>query len=113
MNLKPFICIGEDRENRRRKQKKKSRGRGRSRARLKGEDGGSVSKEGLDSVSKQCIFWVCSFFFNGESLLLPDHESLSVDRDWRVQSSKNEETFTLIEYATPDERGWSFGSVLM
>lgn len=29
---------------------------------------------------------------NRESLLLPDHESLSVDRDWRVQSSKNEET---------------------
>ena len=39
--------------------------------------------------------------------------SLFVDRDWTVQSSKNEETLTLIEYATPDERGWSFGSVLM
>ncbi|KAK8984964.1 hypothetical protein V6N11_073114 [Hibiscus sabdariffa] len=34
----------------------------------------------------------------------PDHESLSADRDWRVQSSKNEETLTLIECVTPDER---------
>lgn len=94
-----------------------------SRRRKVEEGSDSVSKEGLDSVSKQCmdrtlflssVFSGCAvFFFNGESLLLPDHESLSVDRDWRVQSSKNEETLTLIEYATPDERGWSFGSVLM
>jgi hypothetical protein len=30
-----------------------------------------------------------------------------------LQSSKNEETLALIEYVTPDERGWSFERVLM
>jgi hypothetical protein len=87
MNLKPFICIGEDRENRRRKQKKKSRGRGRSRARLKGEDGGSVSKEGLDSVSKQCmdrtlflssVFSGCAVFFSTEKAFSSPTMNLSL-----------------------------------